>query len=120
MKSAIDDALERLRHTGPEEPGGAPNHGPMAAEALVALGCDNIVPQWVDHYRLQLGPMPETVLPLTPQTWHDALGIHRRVAYLGLADNSCGPRWSRLRGLSQPVVRSRNGLSAPCSRLLAC
>src|SRR5262249_8159932 len=79
MKSALDDALERLRHTGPEEPGGAPNRGPMAAEALVALGCDDEVPQWVDHYRSQLGPMPETILPLTPQTWHDALGIHRRV-----------------------------------------
>ena len=79
MKRALDDALERLRHTGPEEAGGAPNHGPMAAEALVALGCDDEVPQWVDHYRLQLGLMPETVLPLTPQTWHDALGIHRRV-----------------------------------------
>jgi hypothetical protein len=42
------------------------------------------------------------------------------VAYLGIADNSRGLRWSRLRGLSQPVIRSRNGLSAPCSRLLAC
>jgi hypothetical protein len=30
MKSAIDDALERLRHTGPETADGAPNHGPMA------------------------------------------------------------------------------------------
>jgi Questin oxidase-like len=79
MKSAIDDALERLRHTGPEEPGGAPNHGPMAAEALVALGYDDEVPQWVDRYRAQLGPMPETVLPLTLSTWHDALGSHRRV-----------------------------------------
>ena len=79
MKSALDDALERLRHTGPEEAGGAPNHGPMAAEALVALGYDDAVPQWVDHYRRQLGPMPETVLPVTPQTWHDALGLHRRI-----------------------------------------
>src|SRR4030095_843061 len=35
------------------------------------------------------------------------------VAYLRLADNSRGPLLSRLRGLSPPVVRSRNGLSAP-------
>jgi hypothetical protein len=79
MKSVLDDALERLRHTGPEAADGAPNHGPMAAEALVALGYDDDVPQWVDDYRRQLGPMPETLLPLTTQTWRDALGSRRRV-----------------------------------------
>jgi len=31
MNSVLDDALERLRHTGPEVADGAPNHGPMAA-----------------------------------------------------------------------------------------
>ena len=79
MKRVLDDALERLRHTGPEEADGAPNHGPMAAEALAALGYDDEVPQWVDSYRRQLGPMPESILPLTPQTWRDALGLRRRV-----------------------------------------
>jgi hypothetical protein len=79
MKSVLDDALERLRHTGPEAADGAPNHGPMAAEALVALGYDDAVPQWADAYRRQLGPMPETLLPVTTQTWRDALGLHRRV-----------------------------------------
>jgi len=79
MKSVLDDALERLRHTGPEEADGAPNHGPMAAEALVALGCEDAVPQWVDAYRRQLGPMPETRLPVTTETWRDALGSRRRV-----------------------------------------
>jgi hypothetical protein len=79
MQSAIDDAFERLRHTGPELAGGAPNHGPMAAEALVALGCGDAVPRWVDRYRQQLGPMPETILPVTMQTWRDALGSPRRV-----------------------------------------
>ncbi|WP_455287494.1 hypothetical protein [Cupriavidus necator] len=39
MNSTFDEALERLRGTGSEiAGGGAPNHGPMAAEALVALG----------------------------------------------------------------------------------
>jgi hypothetical protein len=51
----------------------------MAAEALVALGYDDEVPQWVDAYRRQLGPMPETLLPVTTQTWRDALGNRRRV-----------------------------------------
>jgi hypothetical protein len=27
------------------------------------------VPQWVDSYRRPLGPMPETLLPVTMQTW---------------------------------------------------
>src|SRR2546425_2132562 len=44
----------------------------------------------------------------------------RLVAYLRLADNSRGPLLSRLRGLSPPVVRSRNGLSAPYAALLSC
>ena len=35
------------------------------------------------------------------------------VAYLLGADNSIGPLLSRLRGTQQPVVRSRNGSSAP-------
>src|SRR5262249_22819510 len=42
------------------------------------------------------------------------------VAYLRLADNSRGPLLSRQRGLSPPVVRSRNGLSAPYAALLSC
>ena len=32
--SVLDDALERLRGMGSEAVHGAPNHGPMAAEAL--------------------------------------------------------------------------------------
>jgi hypothetical protein len=72
MKSVLDDALERLRHTGPEAADDAPNHGPMAAEALVALGYDDAVPQWVDDYRRQLGPVPKPLLPVPTQTWRDA------------------------------------------------
>src|SRR5215831_15061685 len=79
MNRVLADALERLRLTGPEAADGAPNHGPMAAEALVALGYDDEVPQWVDAYRRQLGPMPETRLPVTTQTWRDALGSQDRV-----------------------------------------
>jgi len=42
------------------------------------------------------------------------------VAYLLGADNSIGPLLSRLRGAQQPIVRSRNGLSAPWAALLSC
>ena len=38
MNGAIDEALERLRGMGMEMVGGMPNHGPMAVDALAALG----------------------------------------------------------------------------------
>ena len=62
MNSTFDEALERLRGTGSEVAGGvAPNHGPMAAEALVALGCDDVVVAWSDRYRRQLDVASGTV-----------------------------------------------------------
>ena len=54
-----------------------------------------------------------------PQGTHVAVP-REGVAYLGLADNSRGPLLSCLRGLSPPVVRSRNRLSAPYAALLSC
>jgi hypothetical protein len=47
----LDEALERFRGTGPEYGGGLANHGPMAAEALVAMGRTEAVPQWVEAYQ---------------------------------------------------------------------
>jgi len=44
----------------------------------------------------------------------------RQVAYPLAADNVSRPLVSRLKGLHQPVVRSRIRFSAPHSRLLAC
>src|SRR5215475_6065798 len=79
MNSVLDDALERLRGMGPEARHGAPNHGPMAAEALVALGCLDEVPRWVDDYRGELDPMPPARSPVTEGNWHEALGAIRRV-----------------------------------------
>jgi hypothetical protein len=76
--SVLDDALERLRGMGPEAVHGAPNHGPMAAEALIALRCPGEVSRWVDDYRRELGPMPQARSPVTESTWQEALGgIHR-------------------------------------------
>src|SRR5262249_61076534 len=79
MNSVLDDALERLRGMGPEARHGAPNHGPMAAEALVALGCLDEVPRWVNAYREELDPMPPARSPVTEDTWHEALGAIQRV-----------------------------------------
>ena len=79
MNGVLDDAVERLRGMGPEARHGAPNHGPMAAEALVALGCLDEVPRWVDDYRGELDPMPPARSPVTEDTWDEALGAVQRV-----------------------------------------
>ena len=79
MNTVLDDALERLRGTGPEALHGAPNHGPMAAEALVALGCPEEVPGWTDDYRRELGPIPQARSPVTENTWQAALGDIDRI-----------------------------------------
>jgi hypothetical protein len=81
MNNAFDEALERLRGTGTEVAGGvAPNHGPMAAEALVALGRDDIVVAWADRYRRKPNAMPPTRSPITTKDWADALGAIDRFA----------------------------------------
>jgi hypothetical protein len=59
MKIVLNNTLEGLRATGPEVVGdNGPNHGPIAPKALVALGCVDAVPKWVDCYHQGLGPMP--------------------------------------------------------------
>jgi len=79
VHSVLDDALERLRGMGPEAVHGAPNHGPMAAEALVALGCPDEVSGWVDDYRGELRPLPPAPSPVTEDNWHGALGATKRI-----------------------------------------
>ncbi len=66
MNDMFDEALERLRGMGGEvEGGGDPNHGPMAAEALVALGRAELAPRWADEYRRRLAPLPSPRSPVT-------------------------------------------------------
>jgi hypothetical protein len=79
MDSVLDDALERLRGMAPEAVHGAPNHGPMAAEALVALGHPDEVSRWMDDYCRELGPMPPARFPVSEDTWQEALGAIDRV-----------------------------------------
>jgi hypothetical protein len=80
MSHVFDEALERLRGTGTEVAGrGAPNHGPMAAEALNALGGESIVVGWADRYRQKLQAMPAPTSPVTAETWREGLGAIERV-----------------------------------------
>ena len=76
---AMEDALQLLAETGPEYHGGLANHGPMAAEALVALErFDSVVP-WVTRYRRRLEARPSGSRPIRDD-WREALGVHGRVA----------------------------------------
>jgi len=75
MNDTFDEALELLRGTGSEVAGGvAPNHGPMAAEALVVLGRDDIVVAWADRYRRKLNAMRPSRSPITTKDWDKRLG----------------------------------------------
>lgn len=78
MTATIDDALEILEDTGPEFGGGLSNHGPMAAEALLALGRDDAVIPWAENYRRRLREHPEARNPIVDD-WREALGDEKRV-----------------------------------------
>src|SRR5215469_9755507 len=81
MKSTFDEALECLRGAGSEVAGGvAPNHGPMAAEALVALGRDDDVVAWARRYRRRLDTMPSPGSPISAEGWPQVLGATDRFA----------------------------------------
>ena len=75
----IDEALEMLEDTGPEFAGGLANHGPMAAEALFALGREQAAVPWVEQYRRRLQGHPEARNPISPESWQEALGDGARV-----------------------------------------
>jgi Questin oxidase-like len=75
----IEDALALLANTGPEYHGGLANHGPMAAEALVAVGRPRAVIPWVERYRRRLDARPSGSRPIAPGSWREALGEHARV-----------------------------------------
>jgi hypothetical protein len=80
MSQTFDEALERLRGTGTEVGGrGAPNHGPMAAEALRALGRDDVVVGWAGRYRHKLQAMPAPISAVTGETSREALGAIDRI-----------------------------------------
>ena len=54
MMDELDAALDVLRPTGPEYGAGYANHGPMASEALRALGRNDAIVSWVLTYRANL------------------------------------------------------------------
>jgi len=79
-EDVLDESLARLAVTGPEFRGGLSNHGPMGAEAMIRLGRAEDVEPWLDGYLTRLEDAPRATDRITDQTWHDALGVPRRVA----------------------------------------
>src|ERR671916_342896 len=70
--TTLDEALERLRDTGPERAGWLSNHAPMAAEAMVRHGHADAVHRWIDTYSLE--ERPRGISPIEPDQWRDPLG----------------------------------------------
>lgn len=77
----IEQALEMLEGCGPEfGEVGLSNHGPMAAEALIALGRGDAVEPWVAGYRTRLVERPPAVARIEHAAWQEALGAPERVS----------------------------------------
>ncbi len=73
---AMEQALEMMAHLAP-----LTNHGPMAAEALVALGHAGAVVAFVEAYKKRFrSSYPDPRQPVTRENWRQAFGDGNRVA----------------------------------------
>ncbi|MEU8295854.1 questin oxidase family protein [Micromonospora sp. NPDC048909] len=72
--STLDEAYERVRHSGPERDGWLSNHAPMAVEALAHHGHEEAVHRWLDAYADRLDERPRGIRPIPTDEWRDPLG----------------------------------------------
>lgn len=73
---AMEQALELMADLAPLS-----NHGPMAAEALVALGRSDKVVAFAEKYKKRFTPIyPAKHQAITQNNWREALGDGKRVA----------------------------------------
>ena len=79
MAITIDEMLDLLSFAGAEMGSGNANHGPMAAEALFALGRDEDVLPWVEGYRSRLTDRPSPSLAIPRADWREYLGVRERL-----------------------------------------
>jgi hypothetical protein len=82
---ALHDALDRLAPYDYLDGAGFACHAPMGAEALSALGHDDVVAAWVEAYTARYAPIasPPPTEPIDPQdehSWRPALGDFSRVS----------------------------------------
>jgi Questin oxidase-like len=76
--NALDEAFERLAFAGFELPNGFVNHGPMACEALAALGFEEELDGWARRFARAAGTGVEPVLAASFE-WREALGDYRKL-----------------------------------------
>jgi hypothetical protein len=74
MTDVLDEALLRLRDTGPERGGWLSNHAPMAVEALARHGHGDDVHRWIDDHADLLEDAPRGIARIEPEQWRDPLG----------------------------------------------
>ena len=112
----MDEAYSIFARTGPEFGGGLSNHGPMAAEAIAAMGRPDAVVGWVSRYAKRLEAHPSASSRISERDsandWRAALGKERRVAdWIAFFDESLkeGP-WRIV--LDKWVARLAPGIAA--------
>jgi len=77
----LDEALSAFALTAPEYGSlGLSNHGPMACEAMAALGRADAIPAWTTMYLARLDPAPPPGRPFDEGEWQGALGAADRFA----------------------------------------
>jgi hypothetical protein len=76
--TALDEAFERLSSAGFELPNGFINHGPMACEALAAVGCEEALDSWARRFANAGGIGVDPVAPVDFD-WQEALGAYQRL-----------------------------------------
>lgn len=94
----LDESYGRLRSTGPEFEGWLSNHGPMAADALLRMGCRDELEPWLDNYITRLDESPMTRWPIEEQEWREVLGDPSRLGdWCGLFSRLVGEQpWTDL------------------------
>ena len=79
MSATIDEILDLISFAGAELVNGNANHGPMAAEALYALGRDEAALPWVESYRDRLTHRPAPTARIPREDWREHLGKRDRL-----------------------------------------
>ncbi len=75
----LDETYDRLRATGPEFEGWLSNHGPMAVDALIRIGCGEEVEAWLDGYVTRLDEAPARRWQIEEVDWREVIGDPSRL-----------------------------------------
>lgn len=75
----LDESYDRLQSTGPEFAGWLSNHGPMAADAILRMGCGDELEPWLDNYVTRLDESPMQRWRIEEEDWREVLGDPSRL-----------------------------------------